>query len=334
MFQPAPRYLPFSDGRYTVTARLRPLGDQPHFQLDARYLEYVAGKAANHARARRDYHRQVDLAPALERAVAAWALRTLPAQHPEAFATTFEGDRARFENRLLGLSLDIDLAARKVVGQARTTPVLPGGEAVHAATDYTALDLLEALALQTQEDWALVARDPATGTDTTPAIHVSFPSHWRPVDKVGLPFVEVHAPIPGIEPLLKAAPSIIEMMINKGPWERFTWTLPRYADLDEHLDVVAARPKGALPTVETAGTSAWLRVERQVVQGFPEADGALFLIRLHITRLDEVVEGDPAAAAALASAIRSKTAPQRAYKALHDWHEPLLEYLDGLAARS
>ena len=39
-----PRYLPFSDGRYTVTARLRPLGALPHFQVDAGYLAYVGAK--------------------------------------------------------------------------------------------------------------------------------------------------------------------------------------------------------------------------------------------------------------------------------------------------
>ncbi len=331
MFQTPPRYIPFADGRYTVTARLRLLGAEPHFQLDAHYPDYVAAKYANHRRARRDYHLQDGLTPALERAIAAFALRALPAQHPAAFSATFDGPRVRFENRLLGLVLEVDLDARRIVAQARTTPLLAGGEAIHAETDFTALDLLEALALQTQEDWAVVARDQAAGTDTTPAIHVSFPSHWRPVDKIGRPFVEVHKPIPGIDPLLKAAPSLIDTMITKGPWERFTWTLPRYADLDEHVDVVAARPRTPLPTAAEAGAAAWLRVERQVIRGFPEAEGALFLIRLHLTRLDEVVEHDPPTAAALASAVRSKTEAQRAYKALHDWHEPLLEYLDTLS---
>lgn len=334
MFQPLPRYLPFSDGRYTVTARLRLLGDEPHFQLDARYLAYVGAKAANHRRARRDYHLQDGLSPSLERAIATFALRALPAQHPQAFKSTFDGPRVRFENRLLGLVLDFDLDARRIVAQARTTPLLAGGDAIHAETDFTALDLLEALALQTQEDWAVVSRDPATGADTTPAIHVSFPSHWRPADKIGRPFVEVHKPIPGIDPLLKAAPSLIETMIAKGPWERFTWTLPRYPDLDEHLDVVAARPKSPPPTAAEAGTAAWLRVERQTIQGFPEEGGALFTIRLHITRLDEVVEHDPQAAAALASAVRSKTEAQLAYKALDDWREALLGYLDARAIQA
>jgi hypothetical protein len=331
MFAPAPRYVPFSDGRYTVTARLRALGDAPHFQLDARYLAYVAAKAETHRRARGCYHVQQGLSPRLERAVATFGARALAAQHPWAFVLEEDGPQLCLVNRLLGLALTLDLAGGRVAAQRRLPPLLPEAASLHAETDFTALPLLEALALQTQEDWAVVARDPASGTDTTPAIHVSFPSHWRPVDKIGRSFVAVHAPIPGIDPLLRAAPSLLETMVHRGPWERFTWTLPRHPDLDEHLDVVAHRPK-PVPAASEAGASAWLRVERQVVQGFPDAEGALFLIRLHITRLDEVVGDDPAAAGALASAVRSKTPAQLAYKALDDWQEPLLAYLDAIAA--
>jgi hypothetical protein len=331
MFEPAPRYLPFSDGRYTVTARLRALGEAPPFQLDERYLAYVTAKAANHRRARASYHLQQGLSADLARAVAAFGARTLATRHPWAFALE-EGEAGwEFVNRLLGLTLTLDLAGGRVTAQRRIPPLLPEAAALHADTDFTALPPLEALALQTQEDWAVVARDPATGADTTAAIHVSFPSHWRPVDKIGRSFVAVHAPIPGIDPLLRAAPSLLETMVHRGPWERFTWTLPRHPDLDEHLDVVAGRPR-PVPASAEAGAAAWLRVERQVVQGFPEADGALFLIRLHITRLDEVVGEDPMAAASLASAIRSKTEAQLAYKALDDWREPLLAYLDAIAS--
>jgi hypothetical protein len=330
---PKPRlYVPFADGRYTVTARLRPLGAEPSFQVDARYLEYAAGKHRNHRDARTQYHAERGLRPELARAIAAFALRTLPAEHPEAFAVALDDTRAILENRLLGLTLELDLAEGRVVGQRRGPAALAGGEKVFDGTDFTRLPLLEALALQIQEDWAVVARDPATRGDVTAAIHVSFPSHWRPEDKIGRSFVEVHAPIPGIDPLLKAAPSLVDAMIGKGPWERFTWTLPRYPHLDEHVDVVAARGKPPVPKAADAARAAWLRVERQVIQGFPEADGALFMIRLHVLPLHEVLAAEPTAAAALASAIRSKTAPQRAYKALDDWHEPLLAHLDGLAS--
>jgi hypothetical protein len=137
--------------------------------------------------------------------------------------------------------------------------------------------------------------------------------------------VDVHRPVAGADALLKAGPSIVSMMVEKGPWERFTWTLPRSPDLDEHLDNLPALTP--IPTAETAGRSAWLRVERQVTQGFPQANGALFMIRLHIVPLEDVA-ADPATARALAAAVRSMTPGSLAYKSLHDWHEPLLAYLD------
>jgi hypothetical protein len=182
---------------------------------------------------------------------------------------------------------------------------------------------IEALALQTQEDWALLARE--GDADRTVAMHVSFPSHWRPEDKIDRSFVEVHQPVAGVDALLKAAPSIIGMMVDKGPWERFTWTLPRSAKLDEHLDVL---PESyPVPAPEQVGENAWLRVERQVVQGFPPAEGALFMIRLHIVPLSQVV-AEPGAALALAAAVRSMTPASLAYKGLADWHEQLLAYLE------
>lgn len=309
---PTRLYLPFSDGRYTVTARLRPLGAEPHFQVDEHYFDYLAVKAANRRDRRDEYYVRAGITPALERAIVAFVLADLPARYPDYF--TREGDR--LENKLLGLTLAFD--DLKVVA-AEGTP------AVYAGVDFVGMDAIEALALQTQEDWAAVARDGAG--DTTPLIHASYPSHWRPRDKAGRSFVEVHRPVAGIDPLLKAAPSLIETMINKGPWERFTWTLPRTPDLDEHLDVVAARPQPGIPAVEDVGRSCWLRVERQVVQGFPAADGALFTIRLHILPLERVVQ-EPGAASALASAVRSKTEASLAYKSLADWHPVLLAWLD------
>jgi hypothetical protein len=315
---PTRLYLPFSDGRYTVTARLRPLGTEAHFQLDEHYLAYLAVKATNRRERRDEYYVRAGIKPALERAIVAFVLDNLPAQHPEYFVR--EGHR--LENKLLGLTLDFDLDSLKVTAAE-------GSPAVYAGVDFVGLDAIEALALQTQEDWAAVARD--GDGDTTPLIHASYPSHWRPRDKAGHSFVEVHRPVAGIDPLLKAAPSLIETMITKGPWERFTWTLPRTPDLDEHLDVVAARPYPGVPAVEDVGRSCWVRVERQVVQGFPDADGALFTIRLHILPLERVVQ-EPGAAAALASAVRSKSEASLAYKSLADWHPVLLAYLDAQAA--
>jgi hypothetical protein len=301
-------YLPFSDGRYTVTARMRPLGAEPHFQVDDQYHDFVQAKLESRAATRERYYRRANPRIELERALLDFALPTLAAQAPEAFAV----DGLTLTNRLLGISLTFDPDTTRVV----------------EASDpfWLGLEAIEALALQTQEDWTLLARE--GDVDRTVAMHVSFPSHWRPEDKIDRSFVEVHRPVAGVDALLKAAPSIIGMMVDKGPWERFTWTLPRSPKLDEHLDVLPA--SYPVPAAADVGHSAWLRVERQVVQGFPAADGALFTIRLHIVPLATVV-AEPGADAALAAAVRSMTPESLAYKGLADWHEPLLAYLEGVA---
>ncbi|MDB5102257.1 MAG: hypothetical protein JWM80_6678 [Cyanobacteria bacterium RYN_339] len=302
-------YLPFADGRYTVTARMRPLGAEPHFQVDEQYLDFIQAKQASRRAHRDRYYRRANPSLALECALLAFALPTLAADAPQ----VFRADGDTLENLALGLRLRFD---------PETACVIEASD-----PEYVGMAAIEALALQTQEDWALLARE--GDSDRTVALHVSFPSHWRPEDKIDRSFVEVHRPVPGVDALLKAAPSIVGMMVDKGPWERFTWTLPRSSALDEHLDALPAR--GPIPSVEAVGRSAWLRVERQVTHGFPAAEGALFTIRLHIVPLEEAV-ADPAMARALASAVRSKTPDSVAYKQLQDWQEPLLAYLDGRGA--
>ena len=64
-------------------------------------------------------------------------------------------------------------------------------------------DFME-IAMQVQED--LVIHQFAASAATDPqdwmaACHVSFPSHWRPEEKIGRSFVEIHALVPGMKAL-------------------------------------------------------------------------------------------------------------------------------------
>lgn len=326
---PAPEYyVPFADGRYTVTARLRALGEDPHFRLDDRYLTYLSEKAAIRRRARADYYLQDRFSSGLHRAIAAFALDTLPRQLPQAFERSQKGGHAVLHNHLLGLKLTFDLACLQVVAAERVTPGLPGAAGVFSDIEFEGMDAFEALALQTQEDWVAVARDQSQDSDWTAALHVYFPSHWRPRDKIGRSFVDVHRPVAGIEPLLKAAPAMVASMIDRGPWERFTWTLPLDDHLDHHLDRHYPDPCRA-EDVQPAevGDLATVRIERQVIQGFPAEEGALFMIRIYLDPLARV-GADPASRQALAAAVRSMTPASLDYKALTPWRESLLKYLD------
>ena len=135
-----------------------------------------------------------------------------------------------------------------------------------------------------------------------------------------------------ISPLVKAAPSLIDMVIRKGPWERFAWGVSTDTVLNHHPD----NPDDPARTLtdysaEGAGRGTWLRIERQTLTGFPAEFGALFTIRTYFTPVAEVATmGDRRAA--LASAIRGMSEASLEYKGLVKLKAPLLEYLDATSS--
>jgi hypothetical protein len=272
--------------------------------------------------------------------VARYALGALAEHHPDWFSLGWQGETARFHNRLIGLEATIDLDALKVTSVTRGPALLPGGERLYTEFDLVGIDPFDFLALQTQEDWAVSALDPADQREWLAAIHLSFPNHWSPAEKIGRPFVEVHRPVAAIEPLLKAAPSLIDMMIHKGPWERFAWGVATDTHLNHHpanLDDPAHRARSSqldpdALTPEAVGAGTWLRIERQVLKGFPAESGALFLIRTYFRPIADVAR-DPEQRRALAQAIKTMKPESVVYKGLVRLQAPLVAFLEGAEER-
>lgn len=322
---PPPDYFPLAHGRYDVTAGLKALGDKTPFELDGGYLAYLEAKAASRREDPGKYFLTADFAPGLHAAIARRAAQELAKHHPAAFA--YDGDR--FTNHLLGLSARLDLEALLAVEIERRGARLSGGEAVYAAFDFEGASVFDFLAMQTQEDWAVSAVAPESRAESLRAIHLSFPNHWSPAEKIGKPFADVHRPVAGIEPLVKAAPSLIAMMIEKGPWERFAWGVSTDTVLNHHPDN-PADPARTLNDYAPArvGAGTYMRIERQTLIGFPAEHGALFTIRTYFTPVAAIAR-DPARRQALASALAGMTEAQVAYKGLTRLREPLLAYLLG-----
>src|SRR5438067_13922305 len=87
------RYAPFASGRYEVAAGLRPLGtdfgnaaaDAQVFQIDRDFQRYRDNKLACHAKDPDQYIVRHALDAATERAMIAWLLDRLIAEHPKLF---------------------------------------------------------------------------------------------------------------------------------------------------------------------------------------------------------------------------------------------------------
>ena len=161
------------------------------------------------------------------------------------------------------------------------------------------------------EDIAIVRRSPERG-DWSAAMHISAPSHWAPEEKIGQNYATTHAPVPGTEKSRAAAPTLVDIMVNRGPFVRFTWGLA----FDNRLD---CHPRhGKMPF---DGENLWLRTERQILLPMPELNAAVFLIRLHL------YDASTVPITPLLTALESMSPEARAYKGLTDDWERILSWL-------
>jgi hypothetical protein len=158
-----------------------------------------------------------------------------------------------------------------------------------------------------------------------------FPSGWRLVEKLGLPLGEVHGPVPIYpERLARPVDRLIATLKSGRMVERVNWSV-----LDS---AVLYRPGGHFRrrrnpdvTVENAGETLHLRVERQTLRPLARTGAVVFGIRTYVYPLARIAS-DPAIAARLASAVRGLPDALKAYKSVGVVEQPLLAWLDARAA--
>ena len=171
---------------------------------------------------------------------------------------------------------------------------------------------LDPLAMNLPYDLAIVRRE--ADRDWTAYLHVSAPSHWRPEEKIGRPFIATHAPIPHFERVNAAAEGLVEAMVSRGPWVRFVWGCETDAELDHHPDRAAPRPFTRKPFV--------VRVERQVLLPLPEHGASIFLIGVaYVDRA--TVLADESLWRPMRSALLGMSPQARAYKGIAEEFEGL-----------
>lgn len=140
---------------------------------------------------------------------------------------------------------------------------------------------LDGLAQLIQEDIAVLQLD-EQGNNRLAYLNIAMPSGWAPEEKIGKPFDQVHAPVPHIEPINAKSHAIAKLMVNatKGA-VRFAWTVTTDSALNHH----PRRDRGIehpTPLPDHPDGEPLLRVERQVIWGFPYCRAALFLIRTYL----------------------------------------------------
>lgn len=136
----------------------------------------------------------------------------------------------------------------------------------------------------------------------------------------------MHAPVAGMGLLNQRSGDLVRAMIERGPYVRFAWGLGTDTRLNHHPEP----PPGISPAswqgrhFDPAHPSLYVRVERQVLWGFPRQEAALFTIRTYFRDCARLALQERAQ---LRLAIASMTPETLVYKGLATHRDPILEWL-------
>lgn len=331
----APRYFPPSNGLYEVKAGFSGLRsdfgngamDGRVFQLDGQFAGFRAAKLRARSERLSKYYQTFRLPPAAAAAVCTFVCQRLHEEYPGHFewrAATCgsgTGESGAGGGGVLACGLTGETLH---FGEGM---VLEEVEARNGAVTPPYASAFDALSCQIQSDLNITCRR-EDGSDWLAAIHLCAPNHWAPEQKIGMDFAAVHVPVPGIEPITDRATRWVRAMVTKGPFVRFVWGLAVDTRLNHHPEpppgVDAAQWRGR--EFDAENPRLVMRVEREVIWGFPEVEASLFTIRTSF-RDGEALRRDPELAGHLTSAIESMTPESLEYKGLARTKDAIVAWL-------
>jgi dimethylamine monooxygenase subunit A len=324
----AAEYFPPSNGLYEVAAGLRKFGtdfgngvqDQRVFQLDSDYQHFVNSKIeCRNERLSKYYAVHPTASSNTYQVICKFIMQQLVKEYPEQFelnelpqATNNVAYTFLAKPLALNFELSKQLDILNVTGAQPKVPFC---------------DLFDALALCVQDDIAIMEKTPDGGNILTRA-HICSAGHWAPEEKIGHDFVFIHKPVPGSEAMNRSSRGLVEGVINKGPYVRFTWSIVTDRRLNHHPDP----PPGILQSAwdgrqfNLANPDFHLRVERQTLIGFAEQGAFLFCIRPQYLA-GEKIKADSLMRKSLISALESMTPESRVYKGLGSTLKDLVAHL-------
>ena len=313
-------YFPLDSRGFELKAGLHLLGtdfgngdaDAKVFQIDASFDRYRRAKLVARAECLSKYYRVHRYTPAVAQQVAHFIAYRLAREHPDHFSV---------EQQISGSTvLNCALTGEALVFAADMQLVEARNK-----VDPPYISALDALACQTQEDLAVFRM---ADREWLSAVHLCFPNHWAAEEKIGRSFSEIHSPVPGIGKISARGAALVDAMIYKGPYVRFAWGLSTDTHLNHHPqprpDVAQHTWQGR--TFDRARPALWLRIERQILWGFPQIAAALFTIRTYFTDCRQI-KRDSGKLARLTCAIESMSLETLRYKGIANTKPEILRWL-------
>lgn len=327
----SPFYFPIERGVYEISPGLRPLGfdfgnehfDKNVFQITEEFSKYRQNKLDCREERLSKYFCQKKISDERSSALVKFIIEKLLNEYPQYFS---------IENKYLSC--------------------LHTGDQLHFDEDYNLLSFtsteiiktpvlhsIDALSLQVQEDLAFVCndynkkingvKDLESAEDYLALLHLCSASHWAAEDKIGLNFLDIHHPIPGIEKINRISKKLVELMIYKGPFVRFIWSFVTDDRLNHHPiapDNYDQKLWTGRHFDELQSVPFYFRVERQVTYGLPHVDAALFTIGVSFISGNEIRK-NAELRQQLILALKSMTPQSRVYKGVSECFDNFITWL-------
>ncbi len=319
-------YYPYQKGRYEVAPGLLPFTkdfgngswDQKLFQLGPDFLEFRKQLETNRkleAHSKYVCFSETMVKPSIAKIVG-FIAEKLAADYPAEIKVSQTGQVMTFESSFTHERLKINL---------EDGSLLEGKGSLKYETAW------DALCSQVPEDLAVWKLN-ADGSEEIEALHLNAPNHWAAESKIGKSFAAVHEPVAHIDKIVPWAVRILQGIIDKGPYVRFAWGVGTDSRLNHH-------PVAAPGTLDDDWKGRrfredqpelFVRVERQVLWGFPELNRALFTIRTYFQDVHDLAENNPDALRGLIAAIMSMSPESLVYKGLDQDRDKILKWLNQL----
>lgn len=303
------QYFPLQKGRYEVTPGLHSLGtdfgngsdDKLLFQLDENFSWYHKEKLAAREEALNKYYCEKALTPSKKSYITRFIIHRLCQEHPSLFRYQAQDNHHCLWCQLTrdNLIFDTDFVLQE-----------------QQTDSHGYVDSLDGLAMQVQEDFALVEITDRVN-DRITALHLCFPNHWAAEDKIGQSFMSTHSPVPGMTKINQRAEQLLNSLLSRGPFVRFAWGLATDKQLNHHPAAPAYvnNDQWQGRHFDPINPELYLRVERQVIHGFPAIKSLLFTIRTYFYDIADLKQS-PEKRQALLSALQSMSGATLRYKGL------------------
>jgi hypothetical protein len=295
---------------FAMSVGARPLGDEPLIDLDP--VAYAADLGLKEQQLDEDHRYYFQALPGSE--ADQWeavetVLPALAVAYPTRFILEQDGERWIWRNRLLGKTTLLQL------GDCSCLP--------HAPLDW--------LGRQVQEDLLLLKGDPAAGFPLE-AGQLCFPNHWCLDEKIGLPLLAIHRPVPGYaEQVGRQTDMLLERLRPERPVWRRNWSvvMSEQLNLASHYGEEMNRRKAEV-TPANAGQRCYFRTERQTLSRMARGGAVLFTIRTHAAPIAALAADRPWAAR-FHALLASTPHAMLVYKGIAPYYEALVAYVAAAA---